>query len=370
MGIRHDDLLAMIDQIYAASLEPARWNGVLARIADAFGAREASLGGVTSESVPWIFAPRTDPDFLASYQQHFHPLNLFWQRLVAQPAGTVATDRMLLPKRELHRSEFFNDWSEPQDYLTVMGATLLVENGGRTEFMLPGGEDFDEEQVTALRVLVPHLARACQIMHRLHSAEVGIKAFAEALERARQPALMLDAQARLLHASGSALAMLAAEPVLGISEGRLACARPDDTAAIRRLAAACARGEPGDHGGRLAIARGEGRLPLYLLFSPARAGTEAGIWFRPGALVFLEDPEIADRARLKLLQDRFGLTAAEAAFALEIVQGDGRRAAGARRGISDSTARTHLSNIFEKTGTRRQAELVRLLLSAGDRPAG
>ena len=83
------------------------------------------------------------------------------------------------------------------------------------------------------------------------------------------------------------------------------------------------------------------------------------------AMLIVCDPErdaARDRERLR---GRFGLTAAEAEFALEIVKGDGRQAAATRRGIAASTARSHLSAIFEKTGTRRQAELVRLLLQSG-----
>jgi DNA-binding CsgD family transcriptional regulator len=64
------------------------------------------------------------------------------------------------------------------------------------------------------------------------------------------------------------------------------------------------------------------------------------------------------------LRRRFGLTSAEAAFAAEILKGDGRRAAARRCGIAEETAKTHLSRIFEKTGAHRQAELVRLLLGA------
>jgi DNA-binding CsgD family transcriptional regulator len=48
------------------------------------------------------------------------------------------------------------------------------------------------------------------------------------------------------------------------------------------------------------------------------------------------------------------------------LKGDGRLAAARRRGITGATAKTHLSNIFEKTGTHRQAELIRLLLDAAD----
>jgi DNA-binding CsgD family transcriptional regulator len=57
------------------------------------------------------------------------------------------------------------------------------------------------------------------------------------------------------------------------------------------------------------------------------------------------------------------MTPAEAGFAIEILSGDGIQAAADRLSISRSTARTHLSRIFDKTGTRRQAELVRVLIS-------
>jgi DNA-binding CsgD family transcriptional regulator len=65
---------------------------------------------------------------------------------------------------------------------------------------------------------------------------------------------------------------------------------------------------------------------------------------------------------------RYGLTSAEAAFAAEIVKGDGKHAAAGRRGVTYATGRTHLTRIFQKTGARRQAELVRLLLLDTGRP--
>jgi DNA-binding CsgD family transcriptional regulator len=65
------------------------------------------------------------------------------------------------------------------------------------------------------------------------------------------------------------------------------------------------------------------------------------------------------------LRAEFGLTPAEAALAIEIAKGDGRKAAAARLGISVGTARTHLTRIFQKVGVRRQAELVRVLVQSG-----
>jgi DNA-binding CsgD family transcriptional regulator len=61
---------------------------------------------------------------------------------------------------------------------------------------------------------------------------------------------------------------------------------------------------------------------------------------------------------IDLLRRHFGLTPAEARLALHLVAGEPLRSAEAKLSISYETARTHLKNIFNKTGTCRQAELV------------
>jgi DNA-binding CsgD family transcriptional regulator len=62
------------------------------------------------------------------------------------------------------------------------------------------------------------------------------------------------------------------------------------------------------------------------------------------------------------LRTRFGFTRAEARVALATLSGCGRGRVAAQLYISESTVRTHLSRIFEKTEVRRQAELVHLLM--------
>jgi DNA-binding CsgD family transcriptional regulator len=67
---------------------------------------------------------------------------------------------------------------------------------------------------------------------------------------------------------------------------------------------------------------------------------------------------------IDLLQSHFGLTPAEARLALHLVAGETLRSAEAKLGITYETARTHLKNIFGKTGTCRQAELVVVIVTA------
>ena len=64
------------------------------------------------------------------------------------------------------------------------------------------------------------------------------------------------------------------------------------------------------------------------------------------------------------LRCHFGLTLAEARLTLHLVTGETLRCAAVKLSISYETARTSLKNIFRKTGTCRQAELVMVVLTA------
>lgn len=66
-------------------------------------------------------------------------------------------------------------------------------------------------------------------------------------------------------------------------------------------------------------------------------------------------------ARLDRLGRLYDLTASEALLALHIADGGDTGGYAAARRVSRHTVRNQLQAVFDKTGTRRQAELVRLL---------
>jgi DNA-binding CsgD family transcriptional regulator len=54
----------------------------------------------------------------------------------------------------------------------------------------------------------------------------------------------------------------------------------------------------------------------------------------------------------------FGLTGAETQTLAQVLEGRSLEEAGAILGVARSTMKSHLDDIFAKSGTRRQAELV------------
>ena len=87
----------------------------------------------------------------------------------------------------------------------------------------------------------------------------------------------------------------------------------------------------------------------------------------PAAVVFAIDPERKSEPAPDLLRRLYGFTKHEALLADLLLQGADLREAAEKLGVSMNTVRTHLRVIFGKTDTRRQAELVRVLLRG---PAG
>jgi DNA-binding CsgD family transcriptional regulator len=80
--------------------------------------------------------------------------------------------------------------------------------------------------------------------------------------------------------------------------------------------------------------------------------------------VFVSDPEQRVRPTLDTLRALFGFTTAEYRLAMLLVDGHGPTAIAKMVGVSRNTVKSQLASIYRKTGTSRQAQLVRLLLNS------
>lgn len=152
-----------------------------------------------------------------------------------------------------------------------------------------------------------------------------------------------------------------------------------------RLAQDLAKGAGIGIGSRL-TARGEDgrRLTALIAGITSGAGTGAALWLGAGArrvmvlgrplgscpardaaaaMLTLSDPERQGALDVDTLRQLFDLTPTEASVARLVAEGLRRDLIAARLGVSSNTVAFHLRNIFDKTGTRRQADLMALILS-------
>ena len=86
--------------------------------------------------------------------------------------------------------------------------------------------------------------------------------------------------------------------------------------------------------------------------------------FAASVAVFVQEPAQVPMMPGEAFAKLYGLTGGELRVLLALAQGLGGKEAADMLGISEPTVRTHLQRIFSKTGTSRQADLLRLLQSA------
>jgi DNA-binding CsgD family transcriptional regulator len=109
------------------------------------------------------------------------------------------------------------------------------------------------------------------------------------------------------------------------------------------------------------ISRQPPRRPLQLVATPFYS-SEIVLDERPAALIVLTDPDARPTSRESVLRALYELTPAECRMAGLLAAGFTIANAANSMNVSTLTARTQLKAIFRKTGTNRQAELVRLVL--------
>ena len=84
----------------------------------------------------------------------------------------------------------------------------------------------------------------------------------------------------------------------------------------------------------------------------------------PIAAIFVTDPDLPlpSSHHQQQLRELYSLTPGEARLASWLLQGKSVEEAAAAMGVTLNTARAYLKRIYQKTGVRRQPELMRLLL--------
>jgi DNA-binding CsgD family transcriptional regulator len=370
------ELIAPIDLIYEAVLDSDLCPAALIKLADALGMAQIAIPSADRRAkLATTIAPRTDPDLLASFKEYWAFRDPVFGRAILRPAGEIYTLDSLMPREEFAATPVFNELWRPAKWgFATAFASLVAEDQFSALVCIsnaPGKDSLTEEQLRLFEAVVRHLGRAVRINRQLWKLELVNLAATERFEMLPEGAMLADASGRVVLANAVAKATLDARDGIFLCDGRLAVAGSPD--ALQKLVASCARRSVGigGPGGELKVPRDLPQSPLHVTVAPLRSDTRLPdvpwIGFgSPVAIVTVTDRDRDRRRRQMNLRRRFDLTFTEAALAAEILKGDGRKAAARRCGISDATAKTHLSNIFEKTGTHRQAELVRCLLGAGE----
>lgn len=342
----------LVARIYDAVRE-ADWEDMLACVARAVHADTLGFSYRLDLAVgrpPVSFG--IDPPLVARYP-HWHTTDRTWSRaMCSKPVGRVWE---VLPRLVLERTTVYREWLEPQRLSHVLH--LGISNDPSAALLIGlrrTGRALGDGQVALLERLAPHFQRASELHRRLKTAQAVVDAYASMLEALPIGAVLLDERARALQMNRAAEAILHDGRNGSAKHGRLRLASREATEALER---ACATGEAT----AVSVRHPSGRV-LPVVIVPMRRDVGHPL-AGAVAIALLGDPDRVPRLSCELLTRLYDLTPAQAAMATLLAEGKSLATSAVVLGITIATARDRLKQIFARTQTRRQADLVRLLLT-------
>jgi DNA-binding CsgD family transcriptional regulator len=367
-GDQEERLSDLIGQVYDASLDPTLWGQVASSIAQTFNSTSTALL-VQDLQVRSQWLSRTAnlaDDLVKQYDAYYHKFDEWALRGARKGISQIFIGRELISDAEFSRTEYYNDWCRKTDSFHLVGSVFSVAN--RTVAILgvhrpERGSAYTPADKVLTGRLICHLRRALQLRQRLSHAGIERQAALDALERTGVSTLVVGRNGHVIYANRESERLLREGDVLRVIAGKLVARLPRDATRLAQLIQAAvdiAATGGGDAGEALKLERAE-RLPLTVLVAPFRLARDGFGAELPAAMVFIRDPERLSATGV-VLQSLFGLTVMEACIAAALCQGKSLEDIIREHGISINTAKTHLKGILLKTNTRRQAELVALLL--------
>jgi DNA-binding CsgD family transcriptional regulator len=365
-----------LDLTYDAAISPDRWGPVVERLAGLVG----GLGGFISrlnvrDGSGAMEMAGYDPRAADQYFAHYastNPLTIVpdARAYFRDWRPRILVDEDLVDKSELTSGEFYNDYMRANDTHSCMMIRLAAAAEEVVAITIgrpfrSGG--FGEEDLAAARRIHPHLLRAFSLGHELAGSRSAGEELEALLDNSRSGFVLTDGEGRVRRMNRPAEDLISRQDGLRLSGGRLSATSLVAAERLRRLIGEAAAADAERRGGgEMTLTSPGRRFPLSISVNPMHVERAKVFGGDTEVLITITDPLVELTVPERRLADLFGLTRAERRVAQGLLEGQTPREIAAAVGVSFFTVRGHLVRIFEKTGTSRQAELVRLLIRAAD----
>ncbi|MDH6234140.1 DNA-binding CsgD family transcriptional regulator [Mesorhizobium soli] len=360
----------LIGTIYDCTLDPSRWDATLAEVKEVFDGESIilSLNDMRSDrllidrSVGWT------PEWRERRDRHLteiHARVSEWLAVAPSLDAPFIASRHL-PSYDAGVSPYVKDVLAPLGIADVMHLFLMQTPTHVSELVIMHHERYGvatEREIELAALLLPHLRRAVTISRVLDAQAIEHRQLADALDALSCGVVLIDRRGAILHPNRAAERMFCNGGPLRNDRGVLRVRHPSAARELRAAILLAAEDETTIGATGLAVRlTASDEKPVFAHVLPM-AGSDRRREMEPAAVaaIFIGAPA-DERAAAKALATTFELTQAETRFLAGFLSGKTLTEVAAHLDIAQTTAKTHLRNIFAKTGTCRQADLMRLAM--------
>jgi PAS domain-containing protein/DNA-binding CsgD family transcriptional regulator len=365
-------VLRMIRTLYDAAVDESLWPQALKEFADLTDSQVASFWVLDSSErprLPTFYYINFDPKGITEYLDRMASIDPTVQYLVAHPDEPIVHDGLVITEREKDRHPYY-DWHErfSDTRFRMVGNVRpapAVQAGVAMHRTRKAGR-FESEDIKKFTVLQGHLERALSIGFRLGSLGAIQQCTSELLDQHPAAVLLLDERKHIVYANRAAEAFRSGGDGIMLNADGITALRRQDNDCLQRLIAQAlspAALPSASPGGVMRVFRPSGRRPYGVLVAPVSRRYPVLSTLRPAVSILITNPDNEKPLPGYRMQMIFGLTEAETRLATLLAAGEDLRSAADKLSITYGTARARLAEIFQKTDTCRQGELIKVLLT-------
>lgn len=281
------------------------------------------------------------------------------------PNGEAVTMHQITPKAELEQSPFYKHIMLDRGFKFMLGIDIYKDQHEaitvrvirRTE-----SEDFGNRERSLLKGLYPHFENLVLWLDKFEELNSERSIYESVISQLALGTVLIGPKGDILRSNPVAEYLLDAGDGLFVEQGRLACR----SAALNRELHQLISNVNDERRPRLVdsltVPRMRERTPLYLTIKPHVTSEFTGDTIAAHNMVFINAAEMQVSGSQEALREMLGLTKAETRVALEMANGLTVNEITEKLHISNNTARTHLSRIYQKTEVNNQTALVNVVL--------
>ncbi len=366
------ELSSLLETLYAAPLEPQKWQSFLDQLSTMTNISSGYLVASHPTEGNRILAGgglNFDPEIFHLYNEHYGANDPYRAPLIAKQKVGLIPGEELVDHATLVKSELYNEVLSRFDleYMNMLSCYCSdVHADVLSLWRSPKHGPMDPASSHLLVTLLPHVQTALRLRTKVIDCNVSNLFSETALDAMSIAAFLVTGKGRVRHMNRLAATYLESRDGLLLQGGRVTAKDLHEAAQLESLiAGATSSGRNGSEavpGGAIKLSRlgAQSSLQVTVLPVPEQnqiAGSESS------ALILVSDPSSSPRPRTALMRQLYGLTPAEARVANLLLEGIEAREAAEQLAITLETCRFHIKRVMAKTGTRRQTELMRLMLS-------
>jgi DNA-binding CsgD family transcriptional regulator len=363
------ELSAVIGDIYDAAIDPTLWRHALGSVCTFVGGYTAALfwHDSATRNAQALHLFNDDPKYTRLYFEKYVPMDPFFPASSFMEAGVVHGATDIIPQAELEQTRFYKEWIEPQGIADAIAVNL--EKGVTRSAYIAIRTDAsygmaDEAMRGRLAALVPHLQRAVTIGRLFDQGKAAETALATTLDHVEAAVLLVAADGAIAFANEPAKAMLAEGTMIRAAGNALRAVSSETDRILRDIFQSAEKGDAsvGIRGVAVPLtASSQERWFAHVLPLTSGNRRQAGLAYAAVAAIFIRKTVPDAPPPLEAIAKLYKLTASEVRVLDAVLKANGVKAMAEMLGVSQATVKTHLHNLFRKTGTKRQSDLVKLL---------